>query len=94
MAITTGTPGTDDGADLDFRIASAIADEYGIDVTDVDCRLYDVLDADGMRKLFARHEESGGNHDLSVSFTMAGCDVVVTGIRDVDVTRSSSSKHE
>ena len=66
------------------RVITAVAEETGNDPTEVG-PLYHVIDPDALDRLFSstgKNVRSGG----SVEFTFAGCDVVVHGSGEVEVT--------
>lgn len=61
---------------LSETVVNAVADAKGVDPMALDERLYDVVDPDGLERLF-RHTADGPRTDGNVSFTLAGCSVVV-----------------
>lgn len=66
------------------RVIAAVAEETGKDPTEVG-PLYNVIDPDALDRLFSStgtNVRSGG----SVEFTFAGCDVVIRGSDEVEVT--------
>ncbi|WP_170977451.1 HalOD1 output domain-containing protein [Halorussus salinisoli] len=66
------------------RVITAVAEETGNDPTEVG-PLYHVVDPDALDRLFSATKGSGRNQGY-VAFTFGGCDVVVSGNGDVDVT--------
>lgn len=78
---------------LCYRIVSAIAEERGVDVMDVDERLFEVVDTDALDRLLSN--SLGGrdsDHELAVTFTIAGCEVEVTADRAVRATELNETR--
>lgn len=66
------------------RVITAVADETGKGPTEVG-PLYHVIDPDALDRLFSA--TTGGSRAQGyVEFTFAGCDVVVRGAGDVEVS--------
>ncbi|MFO7925731.1 MAG: HalOD1 output domain-containing protein [Halobacteriota archaeon] len=76
---------SDSNSTLCWRIISEIAQERGVDPTNVDERLYDVIDVESLTKLATQANHSD-EIDLSVSFRLNGCFVTVTGDNTVRAT--------
>lgn len=66
------------------RVITAVAEETGNDPTEVG-PLYHVIDPDALDQLFASTRGNGRNQG-HVEFTFAGCDVVVRGDGEIEVT--------
>lgn len=66
------------------RVITAVAEETGNDPTEVG-PLYHVIDPDALDRLFAATRGNGRNQG-HVEFVFAGCDVVVSGEGQVEVT--------
>lgn len=66
------------------RVIAAVAEETGNDPTEVG-PLYHVIDPDALDRLFSATRGNGRNQG-HVEFVFAGCDVVVSGGGDVEVT--------
>jgi hypothetical protein len=66
------------------RVITAVAEETGKDPTDVG-PLYHVIDPDALDRLFSSTGTNGRSVGY-VEFTFAGCDVVVRGGGEVEVT--------
>ena len=85
MAVTgtNASPTPENSSDeLCYRIVSAVAERRGVDVDDVEERLNDVVDVDALDRLLGRRADA----DRSVTFSLAGVEIVVTGDRAVLVT--------
>lgn len=70
------------------EVIRAVAEETGTDPTEVG-PLYHVIDPDALDRLFAptgRTSRSNGR----VEFTFAGCDVVVRGTDEIEVTERTT----
>lgn len=63
--------------DLDCRIVVAVADAQGVEPLELDERLYDVVDADAISKLFSSRPGAGSPVRGEVSFTLDRCHVTV-----------------
>lgn len=72
--------------DLDWKIVSAVAEEKGVEPMDLDERLYDVVDLDAVKDLFVGMPNRTALVEGQVTFTLAGCEVVVDQGWNVDVT--------
>lgn len=78
------------------RVVTAVADALDVDSLELP-PLYDVIDPDALDQLFEHGFSAGKSGPGRVSFTMAGCEVVVHGDGEVDATargdqsRSSSA---
>jgi len=86
MAVTgtNTTPIPENSSDeLCYRIVSAVAERRGVDVDDVDARLNDVVDIDALDALLGHRAADAGR---SVSFSLAGVEILVTADRTVLVT--------
>lgn len=77
------TPSTDDP--LDYRIVTSVAAAKGVEPLDLSDRLYDVVDATAISKLFG--EETTGVTPVrgSISFRFDGCLVTVDHELSIDV---------
>ena len=85
MAVTgtNTTPTPENSSDeLCYRIVSAVAERRGVGVDDIEARLNDVVDVDALDRLLG--DDADG--DRSVSFSLAGVEVLVTADRAVLVT--------
>lgn len=67
-------------------IIGAIADAKGVKATELDTRLYDIIDPDALERLFQNKSNGTQRHGGRVSFTMADCEVVVESSNEVTVT--------
>ncbi len=76
---------THEGKSTSQRVIEAVADETGKDPTEVG-PLYHVIDPDALDRLFSATRGSGRNQGY-VEFSFAGCDVVVSGEGEVEVTQ-------
>lgn len=66
-------------------VIAAVADAKGVEPWDLDTPLYDVVDPDALNRIF-RSTGRGAHGTGRIIFTMDGCEVVVHGDGDVDVT--------
>ncbi|MDS0300409.1 hypothetical protein NDI76_16805 [Halogeometricum sp. S1BR25-6] len=86
--------GKNDGAmvdeELDWKIVSAVAEEKGVEPLELDERLYDVVDLDAVKELFVGMPNRAALVEGHVTFTLAGCEVVVDQAWNVDVTAAPS----
>lgn len=83
--MSTTTQGeTYDGQSTSQRVIAAVAEKTGKDSTEVG-PLYHVIDPDALDRLFSATRGNGRNRG-HVEFTFAGCDVVVQGDGEVEVT--------
>jgi len=82
---TTTTGKTFEEQSTSQRVISAVAEETGKEPTEVG-PLYHVIDPDALDRLFSATRGSGRNQG-HVEFTFAGCDVVVHGDGEVEVTQ-------
>lgn len=73
----------DDEEALSATVVSAVADAKGVDPLELE-PLYKAVDADALDAIFSHAD--GDDTALSVSFSMAGCQVVVRGAGEVVVT--------
>lgn len=64
-------------------IIERIAEREGIDATDLDSRLYDVIDVDALETLVASVRDRPGHVNLRVTFTFHGYVVNVEGSGEV-----------
>ncbi|WP_435179179.1 HalOD1 output domain-containing protein [Halorussus sp. AFM4] len=69
------------------RVIDAVAEETDSDATEVG-PLYHVIDPDALDRLFSA-TGAGARNRGRVEFAFAGCDVVVRGSGDVEVTERS-----
>jgi len=67
------------------RVVTAVADANDVDVTDLDVRLYDIVDPDALERLFRPRADGIPRARGQVVFEMAGCTVVVHSDGDVEV---------
>lgn len=72
-------------------IVDRIAEREGIDATDLDSRLYDVVDVDALEALVASVRDRPGHVDLRVTFTFHGYVVNVEGSGDVVIEEGPAS---
>lgn len=70
--------------DISNTVVTAVARAKGVDVLDLD-PLYDAVDPDALNRLFDADGPDRSNA-LELSFSMAGCDVLVRGEGEVVVT--------
>lgn len=75
---------------ISHQVIESVADANGVDPTDLDVRLYDVVDPDALDHLFRTELNGGSPPNGQVTFTLAGCEVVVTSTGNVTVTRHES----
>ncbi|NEU56704.1 HalOD1 output domain-containing protein [Halorussus sp. MSC15.2] len=71
------------------RVITAVAEETGNDPTEVG-PLYHVIDPDALDRLFTA-TGAGGRNRGHVEFTFAGCDVVVHGNGEVEVSERDAT---
>lgn len=76
------TPTTED---LDCRIVEAVADAKGVEPLELTDRLYDVVDAEAISRLFALDTPGGSPVRGRVTFTLDRCRVTVYDDLSVDV---------
>jgi hypothetical protein len=81
-----GNDGAMVDTDLDWKIVSAVAEEKGVEPLELDERLYDVVDIDAVKDLFVGMPNRPALVEGRVTFTLAGCEVVVDQAWNVDVT--------
>lgn len=72
-------------------IIDRIAEREGIDATDLDSRLYDVVNVDALEALVASVRERSGHVDLRVTFTFHGYVVNVEGSGEVFIEEEPAS---
>jgi hypothetical protein len=82
---TTTTGRTFEEQSTSQRVITEVAEETGKEPTEVG-PLYHVIDPDALDRLFSATRGSGRNQGY-VEFTFAGCDVVVHGDGEVEVTK-------
>ncbi len=84
-----------EGSDVpvSFAIVEAVADQEGIDPTDIEPpeyeALYDVCNPEALDALFATGQHSGRTSDITVTFEFCGYDIRVTGHDRVSVLDES-----
>lgn len=67
------------------KVICAIAEAKGVDPLDLDPELVDVVDPDALERLF--RYGTAGDTEGRVTFTMAGCEVVVRSTGSVTAAR-------
>ncbi len=75
-------------------VVNAVADAHGVHPLDLEPKLYDVIEPDALADLWSANDSPP--RSLEISFSMAGCEVVVNGDGRVLVTPDGSvsgSKH-
>lgn len=72
------------------RVVTAVATARGVEPADLP-PLYDVIDPDALDRLFRHGSTAGCAGPDRVVFTMAGCEVVVDGSGEIDVTPEDES---
>lgn len=80
---TTGTGSISTG------VIAAVAEEEGVDPTDLEPPLYEVIDPDALDAFFARDGSTATSTVAHVTFTYNGYEVHVTGEGDVRVSDST-----
>lgn len=75
--------GSDDEP-ISTTVAMAVAECKGIEPTELETPLYDVVDVEAMDALFSRSAD-GASLDGYISFVVDGCEVFVDGSGDVTV---------
>jgi len=91
--VSETTPASNDPAaaeQISTKVVTAIADLKNVEPTELP-PLYHAFDPDALDRLF--HSKPSGAPTMSgkVSFTLAGCDVVVDSAQQVTVTPAESS---
>ena len=79
------------GAKVSETVITAVAAANGVDETDIE-PLYAVVDPDALNDLFKSQANGRPRANGQVSFTMAGCEVVIDGNRAVEVALLGESK--
>ena len=79
------------GAKVSETVITAVAAANGVDETDIE-PLYTVIDPDALNDLFKPQANGRSRTNGQVSFTMAGCEVVIDGHGAVEVTLFDESK--
>jgi len=74
-----------------IAVVSAVADVTGTDPSELD-PLYETIDPDALNSLFRGSQGDGPNSRGQVSFSVAGCDVVVHGSHKVVVSPTESTR--
>lgn len=70
---------------LTEHVVVTVADAKGVDPTALE-PLHRVVDPDALNRLFASTDDGHARASGQVTFTYAGCEVVVDGTGDVDAT--------
>lgn len=74
----------DSSGDIIQELAATIAEEEGVDVTDLD-PIHDEIDTDALLALFANDRSQGGSPSRRLVFNYQGYDVHVHGDGEIDV---------
>lgn len=64
---------------LTHAVVSAVAEEKGVAPETVAGRIYDVVDPDGLNRLFRPAGPDTPRQNARLSFEVAGCEVVIEG---------------
>ncbi|MFB6188598.1 MAG: HalOD1 output domain-containing protein [Halapricum sp.] len=89
MQATSVTPQTvSNEVDVSRIVVETIADAEGVEPTDMEERLYDVIDPDALNSLF-RQEETGRTSAATVSFEFHGYEVTVHGDSSVELSETT-----
>lgn len=67
-------------------VVSSIAETRGIDPVEVTASLDDILDPDALERIFRDRRNGAGRAGGTLVFSMCGCEVLVDGDLEVDVT--------
>lgn len=71
---------------LAVAVVEAVAERAGVDATDLDRPLYDVIDPDALDSLYRRWLESGSADRTSITFRYLDLDVRITGGGEVSIS--------
>lgn len=71
---------------ISTSVVAAVADSKGVDPLDLKERLFDVVDPDALDALFEPGPFGAERDQGTVTFAMAGCEVVVRADGDVSAT--------
>lgn len=76
VTLSTTVDHTVQNEPISEAVVWAVAEAKGVDPLDLDEALYDRVDPDALERLF---ESDAAGADLRVKFTLAGCEVTVSG---------------
>lgn len=76
---------TTEAASISTAVVTAVAERNGVEPTELEHPLYDVVDPEALDSLFARGGTATGSTRYVV-FSYEGCEVRVTGEGDVHVS--------
>ena len=97
METTTGAKETirrtTDKDQLTVEIVTAVAELNGVSSMELDEKLHDVIDPDGLEMIFATESDTPPSI-THVAFTMAGCEVVVYSDFSIIVTPQRATGRE
>lgn len=89
MKSTSGRTETGDSETLSTAVITAVAEHEGVDPTELDSRLYEVIDPDALDALFSGQRNDTGSPIARLTFSFNGSEVHVTSDGGVWVSDSS-----
>lgn len=87
--LTRGQLDSPDLGDVCNDVVTEVADRVGDSPTELDPPLYEVVDPDALRRLFAGRNGHSDQSVGQVEFVYCGCRVTVTSSGEVDVSSKS-----
>lgn len=76
---------TGDRPDLVVDVVSAVADANGVDPTELEPRLNNVVDTDALGRIFSDRPNGVARPGGRIVFTLCGCEVTIDGDQSVEV---------
>lgn len=73
---------------LTHAVVTAVAEEKSVPPEEIAGRIYDVVDPDGLDRLFSAGGSDTPRNNARLSFEIAGCEVVIEGGELLMVTRA------